>query len=296
MVAPAPALGIIAGGGSLPARLAASAKADGRRVFVLRIKGQADDSALETYPGAVFRLGAAGAMLKCLRDNGVRDLVMAGNIRRPGFAEARPDLRGALFLAKIGRKALGDDSLLRAIARELEAEGFRVLAAHELTTDILTPEGLIGSVEPPEDCMEDIRRGVEVAKAVGMLDIGQGAVVQQGIVLGVEAIEGTDELIDRCGKLQRGGRGGILVKVRKPQQDNRLDLPTMGTETVRHAAEAGLCGIVMEAGGTLMLDREAVAAAADRAGIFVLGLKIEEKAMPSPMLPFMSGRGGGGGG
>jgi len=271
-----PALGIIAGSGSLPARLATTAKADGRDVFIVKLIGQADDSALDSFPHTEVRLGAAGKMLSELRAHYVRDVVMAGGVRRPSLLEMRPDWRGALFLAKLGAKSIGDDTMLSAISEAFREEGFRVIGAHELATDILTPEGLIGHKAPDDEMQEDIHRGIRVAKAIGALDVGQAVVIQEGLILGVEAIEGTDALIKRAGALQRKGRGGILVKVKKPQQDEQVDLPTMGVETVHRAAKAGLSGIIMEAGGTLMLDQEAVAIAADRCGIFVLGLRIEE--------------------
>lgn len=277
-----PALGIIAGKGSLPARLAKTAKADGRDVFVVKLIGQADDPALDEFPHAEIRLAAAGKLLSLLKENFVRDVVMAGAVKRPSLIEMRPDWRGAMFLAKIGAKSMGDDSILTAIAESFREEGFRVIGAHELAADILTPEGLIGNIAPDDDMQEDIRQGIRIAKAIGALDVGQAVVIQEGLVLGIEAIEGTDALIKRAGALQRDGRGGILVKVKKPQQDERVDLPTMGVNTVHNAAKAGLSGIVMEAGGTLMLDQEAVATAADRTGIFVLGLKIEEY---TPNLP-----------
>ncbi|MBX9633910.1 MAG: UDP-2,3-diacylglucosamine diphosphatase LpxI, partial [Magnetospirillum sp.] len=169
-------------------------------------------------------------------------------------------------------KALGDGGLLRAVARELEGEGFRIVGIDDVLSDCLAVAGPHGQVVPDDQAQADIQRGHQVAKGIGALDVGQAVIVQQGIVLGVEAIEGTDALIRRCGELRRDGPGGVLVKVKKPGQDRRLDLPTIGTATVQEAARAGLRGIAVEAGGALVLGRDAVAAEADRLNIFVIGI------------------------
>ena len=198
---------------------------------------------------------------------------MAGDVRRPSLATLRPDGRTALFLAKIGRAAFGDDGLLGAIVRMLEEEeGVRVVGADDILNEVLAVEGVYGAVAPDADAKADIERGVAAARAIGALDIGQAAVVQQGVVLGVEAIEGTDALIARCAALRREGRGGVLVKVKKPGQETRVDLPVIGPTTVANATAAGLCGIAVEAGAALVIDRAAVVEAADRAGLFVVGV------------------------
>lgn len=266
-------LGIIAGGGELPARLVAVCRVVGKPFFVIALDGHADQGVTEGVPHIWSRLGAAGTMLRALREAGVTDLVMAGRVRRPSFAELRPDWRAARLFARIGAKALGDDGLLRAVAQELELEGFRVLAAQDVLADLLTPVGVLGRIVPDEGARIDIDHGMRVARGLGALDVGQAVVVQQGLVLGVEAIEGTDALIERCGPLRRTGPGGVLVKMCKPQQDGRLDLPTIGPVTVEKAAAAGLRGIAAEAGATLALDRDAVVAAADRLGLFVIGVE-----------------------
>lgn len=268
-------LGIIAGGGNLPARLMAACQAAGRPFFVVALDGHADRGLTVDAPHVWSRLGAAGTILRALREAGVTELVMAGHVRRPSLAELRPDWRAAKLFARIGAKALGDDGLLRAVTEELEQEGFRVLAVQDVFAGLLTPPGLLGRVEPDETARADIAHGIRVARGLGALDVGQAVVVQQGLVLGAEAIEGTDALIERCGPLARTGPGGVLVKMRKPQQDARLDLPTIGLATVEKAAAAGLRGIAVEAGSTLTVDREAVVAAADRLGLFVIGVEAD---------------------
>jgi DUF1009 family protein len=176
-------------------------------------------------------------------------------------------------MAKIGRAAFsGDDGLLAAVVRVLGEEGFRVLGAHEVLTEAVGPRGVMGRVAPDAQAMADIARATDVTKALGRVDVGQGCVVQQGIVLAVEAIEGTDAMLARCRGLARPGPGGVLLKLVKPGQDRRADLPTIGPTTLRAAAAAGLRGVAFEAGGTLLTDRTACVAAADAAGLFLVGI------------------------
>jgi len=269
-----PKLGILAGGGTLPLKLAEAAEAAGRAVFIIGFEGHTDSATVAGRSHLWSRLGAAGSIIARLKTESVEELVFAGPVRRPSFAELMPDWKTAAFLARIGMKALGDDGLLRAVTVMLEEEGFRVVGAHDVLADLLTPMGLIGSLPVPDtQAQTDIARGLEVARGLGLLDVGQAVVVQQGIVLGVEAIEGTDQLLYRCGGLRREGPGGVLVKIRKPQQDRRLDLPTFGVVTVERAATAGLRGIAVEAGGSLLMGRAAVAETADRLGLFVVGVE-----------------------
>lgn len=266
-------LGIIAGGGELPQRLIAACRASGRDFFVLALEGHAEAARIGDVPQCWIRLGAGGTGLEILRRAGVGELVMAGPVRRPSLSELRPDWRTARFLAKIGLKALGDDGLLRAVIRELEEEGFRVVGVEAILGDLLAPAGPWGRVRPDAQARADIARGVAVLRGLGPLDIGQAVVVQQGIVLGVEAAEGTDALIERCAALRRDGPGGVLVKTAKPGQERRADLPTIGPDTLRRARSAGLRGIAVEAGATLVVALDALVAEADTAGLFLYGVE-----------------------
>lgn len=265
-------LGILAGGGELPQRLIAACGALSRPVFVLAFEGIADAATVADVPHAWVRLGAIGEGMRLLRENAVEELVFAGAVPRPSLAALRPDWRGARFLARVGTRAMGDDGLLRAVIAELESEGFRVLSVADILKDAVAPMGPFGALGPDAAATEDIAFGVQIARAVGALDIGQAVVVQQGLVLGVEAIEGTDALIARAGALARPGRGGVLVKIAKPGQEERADLPTIGPRTVAAASAAGLAGIAVSAGTTLVIDRAAVVEAGDRAGLFVVGI------------------------
>ena len=265
-------LGMIAGSGGLPRRIIESCRAAGRDVFVLALEGEADRALVEAVPHAWCRLGGAATGLDLLRTRNIGELVLAGGVRRPSLATLRPDWRAAKFLARVGYRALGDDGLLSAVVKELEREGFRVIGADQLLDEAELREGPLGRIQPDADARADISRGLQLARAIGALDIGQAVVVQQGLVLGVEAIEGTDALLRRVAALRRDGPGGVLVKTAKPGQENRADRPTIGPETVRLAAEAGLRGIAAEAGATLVIDRDEMIRVADAAGLFVVGV------------------------
>jgi DUF1009 family protein len=272
MAGASPKLGILAGAGELPLRVIDACRAAERPFFVIAFEGSADPAVVAAVPHAWIRLGAAGEGLRILRDNGVEELVMAGGVRRPSVLQLRPDWRTAKFFARIGYRALGDDGLLRSVIRELEeVEGFRVVGLDSILGSALAPLGALGRHVPDEQAMHDIGHGFKIVRALGVLDIGQAVVVQQGLVLGVEAIEGTDALIERCAGLRREGLGGVLVKGTKPGQERRADLPAIGPRTVTRAADSGLRGVAVEAGATLIVDRAELVATADRAGLFVVG-------------------------
>jgi DUF1009 family protein len=269
-----PTLGIIAGSGPLPAQVAWAAEAAGRRVFIIGLEGHAEPAVLAPFPHAFLRFGGAVRIISLLKEQGCEDLVLVGPVRRPSFRDLRPDAEGLKLLARIGRAAfMGDDGLLRAVIRVLGEEGFRVIGAHEILGGLVGRSGLLTKTAPDDQAKADIARGIAVCRALGVADVGQGCVVQSGIVLAVEAVEGTDAMLGRCGPLAWPGPGGVLVKLVKPGQERRADLPTIGEETVRGAIAAGLRGIAFEGGGTLIADRDGMVAAADAAGFFVLGLK-----------------------
>ncbi len=272
-------LGILAGGGPFPGRVAAAAQAAGRPVFIVALQGFAEPAAFSAYRHVTARMGAAGQILTHLRAHACRDIVLVGPVRRPSLLDIRPDVEGARLLARVGRAAFaGDDGFLAAIVRILGEEGFRVLGAHEILREAVTPPGLLGAMAPDAQAMDDLARAQTVLRALGRADVGQACVVQQGIVLAVEAIEGTDAMLARASTLARPGPGGILVKLVKPNQDRRADLPAIGPDTIAHAAAAGLRGVVFEAGGTLLHDRAACISAADAARLFLLAIAPEEPA------------------
>jgi DUF1009 family protein len=272
-------LGLIVGGGELPATLANLCRTTGRPYVVLRLRGFADPAMAE-HPGLEVGIAELGKVFDVLHQERCRAVCFAGNVRRPDFAKLRPDLRAIKFLPGVLAAAIkGDDALLRHLIDQFEREGFKVEGAQEVAANLLLAEGPIGRIAPKAEHSADIALAVKLAKAIGELDVGQAAVAAKGLVLAVEAQEGTDAMLSRCAALPSELRGeeahriGVLAKWPKPNQERRVDLPTIGVATVQGAAAAGLAGIVAEAGATLVMKRDELIAAADRLGLFVVGLK-----------------------
>jgi DUF1009 family protein len=266
-------VGLIAGGGDIPRQVAIACRQAGRPVFIVALEGQAEKGMVEGFPHAWVRLGRAADAIDRLKSAGAVEVCMVGPVKRPSLAELMPDWRTARYLARLGFASLGDDALLSAIGQVLEEEGFTLVGAQDLLRGLAAPVGVLTRAVPDAMAEADLRRGLEVARAIGALDVAQGAGVQQGVVLAVEAAEGTDAMLERCAGLRRAGPGGVLVKARKPQQDVRLDLPTIGPTTIERAAAAGLRGIAVEADGALITDRPTLVETADRLGLFVVCLK-----------------------
>ena len=271
-------LGIVAGGGGLPRRLVEACRSAGREVFVLALEGAAQPETVEGVAHAWCRLGAAARGLALLRQNNVRELVLAGGIARPSLIMLRPDWRAARLFARIGYKALGDDGLLSAVVSEFEREGFRVIGADQLLA--AGDSGMdwrrracSASGAPMPRRWPTSRTGSASRGHWARSTSARRSWCSRVWCSGVEAIEGTDALIRRCAGLRRDGPGGVLVKVEKPGQEQRADRPTIGPQTVTLAAEAGLSGIAVEAGATIVLDRDEVVDIADRAGLFVVGIR-----------------------
>ena len=273
-----PRLGIVAGAGQLPRRIVDRCRDQRRDYLLLLIDGHADPADYDGISHRVVRLGAVGEMFQLLRENGCREVVLAGKVERPSWRGLRPDWRAAKFIAEFALKAdKGDDALMSAIVATCEGEGFKVRAPAELLEEGEPAPGALGRASPDAEQLEDVKLGIEIARTVGRLDIGHAVVVQGGFVLGVEAAEGTDALIERCGRLRRAGGGGpVLVKLRKPQQDLRADPPAIGPATVALAANAGFSGIAIDAAGTVIIDRAATISAADRANLFLLAVEAPE--------------------
>lgn len=272
-------LGIIAGGGDLPRAVAQSAHADGRPVFVVALRGSITGGWAEDFPRETVSLGEPGRALKALAGAGVGDVLLAGRVDRPKFSELKLDAKGVMVLPKVIAAARqGDDALLRCMVEIFEREGFHAVSVAEAAPGLVCGEGPLGRLAPSEDHKSDVAAALRIVKALGALDVGQAAVVCEGLPLAVEAAEGTDRMIARIGELREALRGtaqhrrGVLVKALKPTQDAKTDMPVIGVETVRRAAEVGLAGIALEAGKSLIVDKRAVAAEADRLGLFVTGV------------------------
>ncbi len=272
-----PKLGLIAGGGDLPQAVAQRCEAEGRDLYVVRLEGFADPH-LARWPGDDFGMAQIGAILKALKKNGCGAVCLAGIVNRPDFKALKPDFKGATLLPGIvAAAARGDDALLRKILSVFEAEGFAVEGADDILGGETLPAGALGRIVPTPEQLADLHKALLVAEKSGELDIGQGAVVCDGLVLAVEAQEGTDAMLARVAGLPADLRGspaalkGALGKAPKPIQDLRVDMPVIGARTVELAAQAGLAGVGGVAGRLILIDRPAVVAAADRLGLFVWG-------------------------
>ena len=271
-------LAIVCGGGTLPLTVADAASRTGRRVVMFALRGFADRQ-VERFPCHWIALGAFGRFFGLLRAEGCRDLVFIGAVTRPSFGHLRLDWTTIRRLPRLARAFRGgDDHLLAGIARLIEDEGFRVLGAHEVAPEILLAEGPLGTRVPNERDRIDIERGLDLLAATGPFDVGQAAVVAGRHVLAIEAIEGTDRMLDRIAALRQEGRirvapgTGVLVKAPKAQQDRRLDLPSIGPATVAAVARAGLAGLAAVAGAAIIAEPQEVARLADERGVFVIGL------------------------
>ena len=271
-------LGIIAGGGPLPKYLAKHCQFNGREYFVIALVGNADESVLHALPVKWVRLGAAGKIIQSLKDQNVEEIVMVGAVRRPSIMTLFPDWRAISLIFRIGTIMVGgDNSLLTAIAEEFERDGFKVIGIDELLSDLLAPVGPFGMIKPNGQDLKFIQSGIQQAQIIGQQDTGQAIVIQNDIIIGTENNSGTDELIKRCRNTVSEHGKPILIKIKKPGQDRRVDLPTIGARTVQLAAECGFSGIVVETGQTLVVDRAKVTKMADQSGLFVIGTKLNNE-------------------
>ena len=272
------AIGLIAGGGQFPLLFAEAARARGRRVVAIahvnETSTELEEKADLTY---WIKLGQLGKIIKHFRREGVVETVFAGTITKTRiFHDILPDFKGLTLWNKIDNRL--DDAILRAVAAALEEEGIRVLASTCYLGHLFFPQGILTRKKPSAGQMEDIRFGWKVAREVGRLDIGQCVVVRDRSILAVEAIEGTDAAIRRGGEL--AGSGAVVVKLKKPDQDFRFDLPATGPKTIETLAAVKGAVLAVEAGQSLLFDRVAMVEAADRAGLVVVGLCEDEYGVP----------------
>jgi len=278
-------LGIVAGGGELPIAIALAAQREGRGIFVLALEGMARVRDIERFPHAWVSLGELGKAIKHLKNAGCSEVTLAGKVARPDFATLKLDARGILALPRVMAAAMkGDDALLRALLAIFEKEGMRIVGSADAAPNLPAPLGALCKWRPSKDEDSDILQAIRVVAAMGAHDIGQAAVVCRGLVLAVEAAEGTDAMLARVATLPSTLRGtsdarkGVLVKAAKLLQERRVDLPVIGVRTVELVARAGLAGIAVEAGAALIVNRSGVAEMADRCGIFVFGFAPEDYA------------------
>ncbi len=272
-------VGLIAGGGVLPFAVADSLIARGIDPVLFPLKGVCDPGRVQRFRHYWISIGQLGRLTKLLKSENCRDLVFIGSLVRPALSEVRLDWKTLRAMGSVLRAFRGgDDHLLSGVGRILEQDGFRLLGIRDVAPDLLMPEGCLTRATPDAGSIADIAKGREVLRALSPFDIGQAVVVIDGHVVGVEDIEGTDGLLTRVARLRSEGRirareaRGVIVKAPKQGQDLRFDLPTIGPRTIEGAAKAGLAGMAIIAGNTIVAESQAMTEAADVAGLFVAGL------------------------
>jgi hypothetical protein len=276
-------LGIVCGAGTFPIAVAEAVVRRGRPVVLLALRGFADPS-VERFPHEWMPFGAFGTSVKLARKHGVRDLVVIGSVHRPRLKDFRLDWTTLRILPRLARLYRGgDDHLLSGVADILDGYGFHLMGVHEVAPELMVPAGVLGAHRPSPEDETDIALGLDLLRALGPFDVGQAVAISARRVLGVEAAEGTAGLLARLAKLRSSGRlklparAGVLVKAPKPGQSRHIDVPAIGAETVTQAAAAGLRGIAVEAGGTIVPDAAAMVRAADQAGLFLIGVPAREE-------------------
>ncbi len=273
-------LAIICGGGSFPAAVADAVVRRGRRPVMFGIKGWADAAVIERYAHHWISLGQAGRFFRLARAENCREVLFIGTVLRPPLSALRLDWQTVKLMPRVVRFFRGgDDTLLSGVAGIAESGGFRVVGVKDVAPDLFVPEGVLGRHAPSERDRADIARALSLIAALGPFDVGQAAVVADNHVLAVEAAEGTDNMLMRLAELRKLGRvtswagAGVLVKAPKPGQDRRFDLPSIGPRTIENIARAGLAGLAVTAGSTIVAEADQAIAAADRAGIFMIGVR-----------------------
>lgn len=275
-------VGIFAGRGSLPRELAEYLREEGHEPFIVGIEGEVEPW-INNFNNEIFVWGKLGKFFKHLKANNIKQIVFAGGVTRPTLRFRDMDWGGVVSLSKVMAFMVGgDNSLLTGLMKLFDQHGVKVVGAHEIMPELLTPKGLLFGRKPSKKALHNIDKAFEACKILGALDIGQAAVAVGGRVVAVEGIEGTDGMLERIasmrasGRLYEDGKHGVLVKTMKPDQDMRADLPTIGSQTIDGIIKAGLKGVAIEAGYSLLLEKEETLAKAKEAGVFVYGLETDE--------------------
>ena len=267
-----PKLAIIAGNGGIPFYLIEECKNLGREYCLIIIDGHAEELSKKYKPDFVVSLSKMGRAIKFVKDIEIKHILMVGAIERPSLKNIIPDLWTAKFLATISSKVSGDNSILSKLTKALEKEGFIIISPEEILPNLLCPKGLLGKFKANEQNKKDILTGFKIAKIIGANDIGQSIIIENGLVLAVEAAEGTDNMIKRSLLLKKEKIGGVLIKVIKPMQDKRIDRPVVGINTIKAVKDAGLAGIAIESNEILILNYNDVISYADKESLFIEGI------------------------
>ncbi len=269
-------IGLIPGRGNLPRRIIEGCRTQDIPLFILGVQGQTSPHDLGQEPAVWCPLGQIRSALYALRRVHVTHIVMCGYFDQPRWSDMRPDSLGLLWIGKLMKAAVGDNSLLHTLAELFEKEGFTVIGPEDIIgMEILAPQGTWTHTPVPPEVLESLKYGFQVAKALGSLDIGQSIVMEGSRVLGVEAVEGTNELMARCGLLKGSNGPLFLLKTIKPHQDQRIDRPTIGQETLVKAIEYGFNGIIVESGEVFVLDYDKMILQGNEHHLFLGGFKPE---------------------
>lgn len=271
-------IGILAGGGDLPAKIIEKCRLEGKDFFVISFKDQDKPSNFDNLSineFAEYGLGNVGGVIKELKKQNVEEIVLAGYIKKPSLFNLNLDLTGVKILAKVA--VHHDDKLLGAIADEMKSKGFDLLGAHDICNDLLIGNEILSGAKLAESKSEDIVLGIKMAHEIGKLDIGQAVIVKDKVILGVEAVEGTDELLERCANLRgKDSKGGLLVKMSKPQQNLNLDMPSIGIKTLEKLVKLGYDGVVVSANSTIFLDKDKSIELAKKNKLLVAGVDVDD--------------------
>ena len=265
-------IAIVAGNGFLPVQIIEKCIDLGKPYFLLVINDHGEEVLKKYNSDFVLHLNKIGKAIKYLKKNNIIEIIMIGAVNRPALKNMFPDLWTAKFLASISNKMLGDDKVLSNLAIALEKEGFKIIAPENILPNILSKKGVMGKISPQESHLRDIKIGFEIARNIGKYDIGQSLVIEDGLIIALEAVEGTTAMINRASKYKKSRSSAILIKVLKYNQEKRIDRPTIGVKTIKQIAKSGFAGIVAEANEVLIIDYEKTIETADKNNIFIQGV------------------------
>jgi UDP-2,3-diacylglucosamine hydrolase len=264
-------IAIFAGRGNLPKMLIEDCQKKGRRFFIFLLEGEKYEIDYSHFNPLKIGYGEMEKFLTTMKENQINNLVFIGGVTKPNFSSLKVDKRGAILLAKIlANKILGDDAVLRTVVKFLEKEGLKIIRIDELLDCMVSQKTTLTKIKPSQENLDDIALGVKAIKNFSTFDVGQSLVIAQKQIIAVEALEGTDEMIKRCKNLQVDYKEkAVLLKMKKNNQSNKADLPTIGVTTIKNCAESGICGIAIQANSTLVLEKDLVVKTADELGLFL---------------------------
>jgi DUF1009 family protein len=268
-------IGILAGKGLLPKLIYQGCLEKGLECVIVGISGQFSHELFPNVPFKIMPMHSVTNIINEFKANSVTHITLAGKVKRTNLGKLLFDKKGSQLFSLILKRGLQDNNILTSIITFLENEGFKIIPSNELASNITASTGSLGIISPDASAIRDIKNGIHILKGIANYDIGQALVIQSGLVLGVEAAEGTDALIKRCSTLQQLGQPpAILVKIAKPNQDKRIDLPCIGVNTIKNLAQANMRGLAVHAGHCILLDNSTIQKTADESGIFVYGIEL----------------------